>query len=68
MAPEGDGTSITPLSNSIEYFNQYQNFQRDSANVFSFYEYEAFCEKHHLTHRLLCCVFIEVDFEKNIKF
>ena len=52
------------ISNSIEDFKleSILKFSADSANAFSFYEVWIIIFS--VSHRLLYCIFIEVDFEK----
>ena len=54
------------ISNSIEYFklNQYRNFQLILPMHFHFMRYFVNTIILRVSHRLLYCVFIEVDFEK----
>ena len=54
------------ISNSIEDFksNQYQNFQLILPMRFHFMNYFVNSIIYRVSHRLLYCVFIEVDFEK----
>ena len=54
------------ISNSIEYSksNQYQNFQLILPMHFHFMRYFVNSIIFRVSHRLLFCVIIEVDFEK----
>ena len=54
------------ILNSIEDYklNQYQNFQLFLPMRFHFMRYFVNCIIFRVSHRLLYCVFIEVDFEK----
>ena len=66
---KGRWTSITSylfISNSKEDFklNQYQNFQLILPMCFHFMRYFVNSIIFRVSHRLLYCVFIEVDFEK----
>ena len=66
---KGHWTSITLIffiSNSIKDFNssQYRNFQLILPMHFHFIRYFVNSSICRVSHRLLYCVFIEVDFEK----